>query len=210
MSHHLREYITNPCRIPNSTIVTSWARSHGPIERQPRSSRAQRLWVENARPNHCCNIHPGWSAKFCEQKWPYLVDIWVIPGKGWEFSPKRNPSKKSRILTVWSIHQLKPGSGHHVYRVYQLKRAWWKTLWFCWSICPFLMPVNSFHKMGVFCCLFCCQLIKKVSLVNHQVSPVIPMSSQSCHPYVLRRSLWTKSAICNFGCPSSYSPLLWR
>lgn len=95
---------TNPLPNPflsSSTVVTLWTRwTHGPIQKQPRSSRVQRLWVENARPNHCCNIHPGWDTEnFCEQKWPCLVDIWVIPGKGWEFSPKRNPSKKSRILT---------------------------------------------------------------------------------------------------------------
>lgn len=39
-----------------------------------------------------------------------------------------------------------------------------------------MMLVNSFHKIGVFSCLFCCQLIKKASLVNlHQIPPVIPV-----------------------------------
>lgn len=67
------------------------------------------------------------------------------------------------------------------------------------------MLVNSFHKMGVFSCLFCCQLIKKASLVNlHQIPPVIPVIPVSSLLYS-GGHFQKKSAICNFGCPSSYS-----
>lgn len=140
-------YITNSFPNPfvsiqlSSTVVTSWTcfQTHGPIQKQPRSSRAQRLWVENARPNHCCNTHPGSdpenflakNRKVVPTVEPramsggYLNDSWLMSGIFWKENPRSQGfwrKLKHSPVKTW------------VYHVFLLKRAWWTTLRFCWSI----------------------------------------------------------------------------
>ena len=141
-------FITNSFPNPflsSSPVVTSWTRwTHGPIQKQPRNSRAQRLWAENARPNHCCNIHPGWDDPkiFCQEQrsgsncWTkghvWWIFEWFLVNVG-NFSTENPRSqgfwrklKHSPVETwIWTSWW------HHVYL---LKRAWWTTLRFCWSI----------------------------------------------------------------------------